>query len=31
MAQQNTQPTSDQAAIVKGKSPRNALIRVVSR
>ncbi|MFL9988447.1 TraB/TrbI/VirB10 family type IV secretion system protein [Paraburkholderia sediminicola] len=26
MAQQNTQPTSDQAAIVKGKSPRNALI-----
>ncbi|SDR54319.1 type IV secretion system protein VirB10 [Paraburkholderia fungorum] len=26
MAQQNTQPTGDQAAIVKGKSPRNALI-----
>jgi type IV secretion system protein TrbI len=26
MAQQNPQPTSDQAAIVKGKSPRNALI-----
>lgn len=26
MTQPNTQPTSDQAAIVKGKSPRNALI-----
>lgn len=28
MANQNGQPTSDQAAIVKGKSPRNALLGV---
>jgi type IV secretory pathway VirB10-like protein len=28
MAQHSAQPTSDQAAIVKGKSPRNALIAV---
>ncbi|MFM0514784.1 TraB/TrbI/VirB10 family type IV secretion system protein [Paraburkholderia sp. RL17-373-BIF-A] len=28
MANQNAQPTSDQAAIVKGKSPRNALLGV---